>query len=147
MEHCNGKRLGDMLVEDGRVSTLQVAAALQEQRARKLRLGSALMQLGFLHEADLAVYLSMLTDLPFVNPREIEVPDEVIDVVPEELAVEHGIYPLQVQDGTLQVAVADPLDAETFDRLTEATGLEVIQLVAPDVHLKNAIRRRYAICR
>jgi type IV pilus assembly protein PilB len=139
------KRLGDMLVADGLVSALQVGAALQEQRAQKLRLGSALVQLGFLPEAKLAVYLSKLTHLPCVNPEAVEVPDDVIGLIPTDVAVEHCVFPLRVQGGTLHVAVADPLQEEMRDWLSQSTGLRVTQLVSPDVRLKNAIRRRYAV--
>lgn len=141
------KRLGDLLIEAGLVSRMQVGAALQEQRARKIRLGSALVQLGFLPEAKLAVYLSRLTHLPCVNPEAVAVPDDVIGLIPTELAVERGVFPLRVQGDTLHVAVADPLDDELRDWLAQATGLKVAQLVSPEVRLKNAIRRRYAVSR
>ncbi|MBW2276390.1 MAG: hypothetical protein JRF63_02795 [Deltaproteobacteria bacterium] len=147
MSKDGGKRLGDMLVADGLVSALQVSAALQEQRAQKLRLGSALVQLGFLPEAKLAVYLSRLTHLPCVNPEVVDVPKDVIGLIPTDVAIEHGVYPLRVQGDTLHVAVADPLGVELRDRLAQSTGLRVTQLVAPDVRLKNAIRRRYVVAR
>ena len=141
----NGKRLGDLLIEAGLVNRMQVGAALQEQRAQKLRLGSALVQLGFLPEAKLAVYLSRVTHLPCVNPEAVDVPEDVIALIPTDVAVEHCVYPLRVQGGTLHVAVADPLEQEMRDWLAQATGLRVTQLVSPDVRLKNAIRRRYAV--
>jgi type IV pilus assembly protein PilB len=145
MNTQDGKRLGDLLIEAGLVSALQVRAALQEQRAQKLRLGSALVQLGFLPEAKLAVYLSRLTHLPCVNPEAVDVPDDVIGLVPTDVALEHCVYPLRVQGDTLHVAVADPLDDDLRDRLARSTGLNVTQLVSPDVRIKNAIRRRYAV--
>jgi len=139
------KRLGDLLIEAGLVNRMQVGAALQEQRARKIRLGSALVQLGYLPEAKLAVYLSRLTHLPCVNPEAVDVPDDVIGLIPTDLAIERGVFPLRVQGGTLHVAVADPLDDELRDLLARTTGLAVAQLVSPDVRLRNAIRRRYAV--
>jgi type IV pilus assembly protein PilB len=147
MEPRNGKRLGELLLEAGLVSRMQIGAALQEQRARKIRLGSALVQLGYLPEAKLAVYLSRLTHLPCVNPEAVDVGDDVIGLIPAALAQQHGIYPLRVQDGTLHVAVADPLDDLQRQQLTAATGLSVAQLVAPEVRLRNAIRRRYPVAR
>jgi hypothetical protein len=141
------KRLGDLLCEDRVVNKLQVRVALQEQSSRNIRLGSALVQLGYLPEAKLAVYLSRLTHLPCVNPEVVEVPDEVIGLLTAKLATEWNIYPLRVQGDTLHLAVADPLDESARDDLAEAVGLKVVQLVAPELRLRNAIRRRYPVSR
>lgn len=137
------KRLGDLLYEAKLVTRMQIGLALQEQRETNIRLGSALVQLGYLSEAKLAAYLSKMTGLPCVNVDACEVEDEALAAVPRELAERLGILPVQLLDGTLYVAAAEALPPAAVEELVSHTGYQISELISPEFRLRNAIRRRY----
>jgi type IV pilus assembly protein PilB len=51
-------RLGELLVRNKLINEGQLAKALEEQRVQGGRLGASLIKLGFLHEDELAAFLS-----------------------------------------------------------------------------------------
>ena len=138
------KRIGDLLLEAKLVTRMQIGLALQEQRETNIRLGSALVQLGYLSEPKLAAYLSRMTGLPCVNVDACPVDDEALAAVPLALAERFGILPVQLLDGVLYVATAEPLAEESVAELEARTGYRVSELISPQFRLLNAIRRRYA---
>jgi type IV pilus assembly protein PilB len=138
------KRLGDLLCEAQLVTRMQIGLALQEQRETNIRLGSALVQLGYLPEAKLAAYLSKMTGLPCVNVDACEVDDEALAAVPQAVAERLGVLPVQLLDGMLYVAAAEPLTPAMIDELKSHTGYQISELISPEFRLRSAIRRRYA---
>src|SRR5690606_29006931 len=61
------ERLGDMLVREGLVTREQLERALGERRGSKLRIGSALVKLGYVSELDLTRALARHYRMPAVD--------------------------------------------------------------------------------
>jgi MshEN domain len=69
--------------------------------------------------------------------------DAVLGLVPSELALRHSFYPLEEKDGTLMIAVSDPLPAEVEGDLGFSLGVSIVQTAAPLVRIRQAIARDY----
>ncbi len=131
--------LGALLVEEGLVTPEQLEVALAEQRRGDgaKRIGEILIQLRFLTEPNLLRILSHQLDCPIVDLGQ-EPPDaDVLEIVPSEFAMRHHLIPLRRNNGTLVVAMADPLDISGIDDLHLLTGLDI----APMLALPGEIRR------
>jgi type IV pilus assembly protein PilB len=74
-------------------------------------------------------------NVPFIDLNNYEIDPEVLDLIPGELAKKHGFFPLFRIDGTLLIAMTDPKDVTTIDKVTRLTQLEI----SPALSAKNAV--------
>jgi hypothetical protein len=72
-------------------------------------------------------------------------PDSTRRLVPGELALRHGFYPLAEQEAGLVLAVSEPLSAEVLDDLEFALGARVVQRATTLVRIRQAIMRDYGL--
>ena len=61
------ERLGDLLIKANLIDAIQLRVALQAQKESGERLGTTLVELGFIEEAVLAAFLSKQADMPCIN--------------------------------------------------------------------------------
>ena len=96
----------------------------------KPRVGEVLMRDGVLDEVSLAAALSRQFGVPLADLR-VESPDpEAVQLVPEDLAREHVILPLKFENDRLQVVTADPFDVEAIRAITYHVGKVALRIGA-----------------
>ncbi|WP_040435962.1 secretion system protein E, partial [Melaminivora alkalimesophila] len=133
-------RLGELLVQEGKVSARDIERALLAQQEMGGLLGRVLVRLGLVSELDVAHTLSRQLGLPFVAAEAFpEIMPEVEGLLPEFLQT-HGVFPLAAPEGELHVAMATPQDPFILKALRLATGRTVV----PHLALESAIERALA---
>src|SRR5579864_389651 len=104
-------RVGDMLVEAGVISKAQLNEALRHQAHHGGRLGTNLVELGFIDEKTLATFLAKQLSLSAVTAASIDrIKREVLDLVPATVAEKLHAIPIREDAGKLWVALTDPTD-------------------------------------
>ena len=136
--------LGQMLIGDGILAEDDLTRALERQRKTKERLGQVLIEMRLIDEEVLLKYLSTQFRKEPITRPELEALDlDVVKVVPEEVARQHGVLAAERQGRRLVVATADPLNVVALDDLRRATGLEVDFRIGPGSAIAEAIDRYY----
>ena len=97
-----------------------------------VRLGRLLVDQGVITEVDLAAALAEQFGVPLADLRRQSPDQAAIDRIPEDLARKHGVIPLRVEDERVYLAAADPLDVAAINELTHATGRIGILIGAQD---------------
>ncbi|HEX9308831.1 MAG TPA: hypothetical protein VF894_15160 [Anaeromyxobacter sp.] len=142
-------RIGEMLVNMGRLDTDQLQVALAHQRQWGGRLGHAIVQLGFLGEGAVLDVLGAQLGVPFVEVGDREIAPNVLALVPRKLVAARRVLPLELRAetrrGPLVVALADPADLAVIDEIAFVTGLEVRPALAGEADLDRAIERHFGI--
>jgi len=134
----------EMLLEAGMISPGQCDEALQNRVFFGGRIGTNLIELGFIGEEDLARFLSRKLAVPYVDPRELlNIPPKVISLIPQSLALQYHVVPLRLENRRLWVATADPSALRDIDEIAFATGHVVKPLITPEVRLVQALGRYY----
>jgi len=87
-------RIGDLLVREKLITLSQLQKAQEEQKKSGGRLSGSLMKMGFIEEHQLTNFLSKQYGVPSINLEEFDIPDEVIKLVPKEVAEKHLIIPV-----------------------------------------------------
>ena len=136
--------LGQLLKEMDLVDEARIQEALKIQREKGGALGDILVEQGFVTEGDMLFVLGAQAGMESVDVEEMEIPKEVIDLVPHYVAESNTILPVRVDDGTLIVALADPLNVTALDDLRFILGCEVKGAVAQVESIKKAIEKHYA---
>lgn len=140
----NRRRLGDLLLQQGIIDEIQLKEALESQQRTGGRLGSNLVELGYVQADQLAAFLGEQLGLPYL--AEIDrVSPEAIALVPAELAVQHNVMPLDADASAIRLAMVDPTKLDVVDALSERTGRQVEPLIAPELAVRYALARYYGV--
>ncbi|HXX23834.1 MAG TPA: type II secretion system ATPase GspE [Terriglobia bacterium] len=133
------KLLGQLLVERGLLPEDDLQRALSLQRERKGRLGKILLDLGYVSQQDLQSVLSEQLGIPRVDVAELqEVPMEAA-TLPASFLRQSLLYPYRVDDGTVFVAMADPLDSDNIRAIEQLLGRKVEVRLASEAAILKAL--------
>jgi hypothetical protein len=137
------KKLGDVLKEVGLIDDFQLESALSHQRNWGGKLGSILVELGFVHEQELAKTLADKLHLPYVNLFDPEVPEAITSLIKPEIARKYHVVPVRKEGKSLVLAMADPMDLEAMDSIRFATGSNILPALAMGSEIEDAIKKYY----
>ncbi len=141
-------KLGELLIKNKLITQHQLKEALHAQTIFGGKLGTNLVELGYVNEMDLAKLLSTQLGMPCVEAGDFDKVDkDVIKLVPVALVSKHRVMPLGVEGKTLRLAMSDPTNFPSIDEISFATGLRVQPVVAPEILLVYAIERYYDVPR
>ena len=135
-------RLGQSLVDAGRLEKRHLSAALDEQKGSGRRLGDILVRRGYVDDKAVARSLAAQLRLPYAEGPLICEP-EAQGLVDATLARARAILPLSATDRTLRLAVSDPLDQETLQEVRFSTRRHVEPVVAAPSTIAEGIRTAY----
>ncbi len=137
------KRLGDVLLEQELIEEAQLKECITIQRQSGGSLASVLVSKGYLDEEDLVVTLSEQLGIPHIRVAHYNIPQEVLDEVPETLARQYEMLPVSVTGDVLTLAMADPLNIMALDDLRMLTSYEIEPVVAVQSELQETIEKHY----
>ncbi|MEM7048269.1 MAG: type IV-A pilus assembly ATPase PilB [Acidobacteriota bacterium] len=136
-------RFGDFLVKTGKVSDEQLHEALAAQKSQGGRLGSNLVKLGFLSEANLIDLLSQHFGVPSVDLAHLEIDETVLKIIPADIARKYTILPVAKAGATVTLAMIDPTNVFAMDDVKFMTGYRVEPVVTSEISLRAAIEEHY----
>jgi len=139
------KLLGTILLDMDVINEQQLEEGLNLHRQSDKKIGEALQELGFCKSEDVCQALAMQSGLRYLDPTTIEIPKEVIKLVPESLVREHTIIPVSKDDGHLTIATSDPFDLFAQDNVRFATNADVDCVLASRESILQAIERNYGV--
>jgi len=96
-----------------------------------------------LDDEELKHTLVVQCGIPCQDLANLEIPRQVLQCLPADIAQRYRVLPLSVQDGQLKLAMADPFDFSAIDDLNAISGLEIVRCYARPGELTDAIRRHY----
>lgn len=144
------KRLGELLIESGKIDSAQLKSALAHQRRWGKKLGVCLTDLGFITEIELTGFLAQHLRLPMIDVTRIpssKITKSLLALIGAGFARRERVVPLAVKEikkkKRLILASSDPTNFSIFDDLQFKTGLPVIAMVAPDGDIDWFIRKYY----
>lgn len=137
------QRMGDLLVREKIISPEQLEQALKTQREGGGRLGSVLVQLGFLSDEDVTNFLSKQYGVPAINLSYFEIDTQVVKLVPYETAKRYQILPLSRVGASLTIAMVDPTNVFAMDDIKFMTGFNIEPVVASETAIMEGIDKAY----
>lgn len=138
------KRLGTMLIEAGVLTDAALRKALDEQKRWGRSLGQTLVDLKLVSESELVHVLAQQLAVPVVEIDLLDVPLDVIELVPAPFAQAHDLVPFAKQLVFLDVAMADPADAVAIHELQTRTRLNIRPYLAGPKAIERALVKYYA---
>jgi len=132
------------LVERGVITGAQLKEALESQMNEGGLIGEIIVKLGFAKEEDIAYCLSLQYGFPFLPLEHYDIPQDVVKMVPVNVASHYSLIPIDKMGNTLTVVMANPLNVEAIEDLEDITSLEIRVFVGTSTEIRNAIKRHYS---
>lgn len=142
--HQPKRRIGELLVEEGLVSGLDLARALLHQREFGGKIIDILVALGAVGSEAVIHFLGRQPGIPSLRLSNYEVDRCVISLVPKELAVKHEVIPVEMLGRVLTLGMVCPLDVNAITELESFTALKVRPILCLPEDIRCAIKRYYA---
>jgi type IV pilus assembly protein PilB len=134
---------GEQLLNAKLVSPEQLQEALRRQNDLGLKLGEALLELGFVTEEALLPIFERRLRVPAARLRDGMVDPLVVRLIPQERAEALGALALFRVRRSLCVAMAEPQNLQHIDEIERLTDLRVRPVFAVRPSIQRMIRRCY----
>jgi len=138
------KPLGQVLKEMELVNEGQIQEALSIQRKEGGVLGDILVKLGYVAREEILLALAAQMGMEVVDLGELEIPPEVINKVPANMAKNYQVIPIKWEGNVLTVAMANPHDVNIRDDLRVNLHCEIQGAVASEEAVMAALEKYYA---
>ena len=137
------KRLGDVLIQQGSLSEVDLNFAISLQQERVTRLGDLLLKEGLVSKADIGRALEHVQGIPYVQCPPQSVEPEVLAKLPHPIAERCCAMPLSIDGRELVVALAEPQNLRIIDELQFSSGMVISPRFSFREDVQDAIARFY----
>lgn len=137
------KRLGEILIDAGVLTEGDLNKALALQHESGKRLGEVLVTEGFTSEQQIMEAVKRQLSIQSIDLKRITVKQEIIDIVPDNIARKHEIIPVDFINGQLLIAMSDPLNYFAIEDVKRATGYVVKTAISLRSDILNNIEKYY----
>jgi type IV pilus assembly protein PilB len=147
IEQLRGRTLGRVFIKMGVLSREQVHQCLQiqTQRGGKVRIGQVFLELGLVDENQLRLALAAQRGMEYMNIEGIDVPPDVIEKVPAQMAKTYRVVPIEYnkEQNELTVALDSPDNFRATDDLSALMGFKVTAKITDSDVLEKALTKYY----
>lgn len=145
MKSYRGKKIGEILLAQGAISSDQLAFALEKITSEKngsprLRFGESCISEGFINEEELALALAEQFSLEFFDLNDFKMDEELLNQLPTDAIYRFKFVPLALDDGLLKIAVSDPTDVVRLDELELMLGRSVRLCISTEAAITSVIK-------
>ena len=139
----NEIRLGEVLVQQGLISREQLQQTLELQQQTGKKLGDLLVESGSITNDLFATIAARKLHVPFVNLKTFSFRTDLVMLLPELVARRLHALALDDKEGTLQVALTDPLNLAAINELTALLKRPIIVTEVRESDLALALEHLY----
>lgn len=135
--------IGELLVEKGLITKEQLSQALTIQKQKGGLIGEILVALGYVKETDIALALTSQYGFPYLPLDSYEIDPEIIKIVPENVAKQYNLIPIDRFGNNLSVAMSNPLNDGAIEDVALLVSCNVQIFVSTSSDIRRAIERYY----
>ena len=136
--------IGEILVKNKAVTTAQVDEALRKKEGKE-RVGQALIRLGFAKEDDVLRALSEQTRIPYLDLSGVEIDPTLSNPGSMKTIFQRKVLPIDRSNGSMRVALSDPLDLEVLDDLRLLLKAKILPVIARPSEIDRLLKKHYGV--
>ncbi|GAB6169128.1 ATPase, T2SS/T4P/T4SS family [Clostridium carnis] len=138
------RRLGDILVMAGKLTSFQLQNALKTQKMLGKKLGEVLIENNIVSEDDIIDAIEKQTGIKKIDLNDIKFDKKAIKLVSQNLCNKYTLIPFGFEGNKIKVALQDPLNIFAIDDVSISTGLEVESYIATKNDIQRSIEVNYS---
>lgn len=127
------------------VSEEKLDKAVGESSRLHTPFSTCLLDNGYIEEGKLLSIMSDLTNIPFVNLREVPVEEAAIRAVPAKFTWHYKLVPLKIEGDKLTLAVNNPLSVSAQDELRLILGYQILTVLARREQIAELLKDHYGL--
>jgi len=116
---------------------------LEEARGLGIKIQDALVKLNYATMTEVMEAMAEFHGMTFIDLTDKEIPKAVIELVPESVARENLILPLEMEGTTLKIVTADPSNYDTIQKLQFILNRDIQPVLAIQEQITDAINKNY----
>jgi type IV pilus assembly protein PilB len=134
---------GDILLKKKLLSPEQLAEAENYASSTGIKLQDAIVKQQYLSAAEVMSAIAEHFGMQFVDLNTITIPKSVIELVPESVARENVVIPLELEGNALKIVTADPTNFDTVQKLQFILNKDIVPVLAIEEQIQEAINKNY----
>ncbi|GEP66732.1 hypothetical protein CBE01nite_45000 [Clostridium beijerinckii] len=138
------RRLGNILVNAGKITGYQLQEALKSQRTLGKKLGEILLDSKIITEEDIIEAIEQQTGIKKVDLNTINFDRKAITLIPQNLCDKYLLIPFGFDNNKIKVALADPLNIFAIDDVAISTGFDIESFISRKADIKKFIGIYYS---
>lgn len=143
IRRINTKQLGELLLDRGIITQVQLEQGLSVQRDKGGLIGEILVELGFVKEDDIAQALTAQYGFPYLPLSSYDVNAEITSIIPARVARQYLLVPIDKIGNNLTLAMSNPLNVQAIEDVELLSGCSVQTFVSTSSDVKKAIEKYY----
>ncbi len=132
-------KLGELLIEKGYITDVQLLQALAESKRQKVPVGSMLFKLGFISLEQLKEALHGQTGFDMVTADQLAKQSAFINILPEDFIKNNKVVPVSSDGKTLVLGVVAPVKPDVLKEIIYLTGQNPKQLLMTHYEFTNCM--------
>ena len=132
-------KLGELLIQKGYITDVQLLQALAESKRQKMPIGSTLFKLGFISLDQLKSILHLQTGFDMVSNEQLAKQDKFVNILPEDFIKENKVIPISSDGKTLTIGVVQPVKPDVLKEIIYLTGQNPKQLLMTHYEFQNSL--------
>ena len=137
------KRIGEVLLERGLIDRKKLEEALAYQKEHGGLIGQVLIRLGFTTEEQVALALTAQYGFPYLPLDNYEIDGGLTSMIPEEVARQYCLIPIDRIGNALTLAMADPSNMKAIEEVELLTKCVVQAFVSTPTDIGKALDKYY----
>src|SRR3954451_6688990 len=133
------ERIADVLIEDGLLLPNQLEEAVGIQQREGGRLLKILTDRQFVTDQDMTFSMGRCLNVPPINLSKLRIPEEILGLVPRDMAKANKLVPIARLNGKLFVAMADPTNVLAIDDVKRRVQVDVLPMIATEKSVSDAL--------
>lgn len=138
------RRLGNILVNAGKITSYQLQEALKSQKSLGKKLGEILVDNKIITEDEIIESIEQQTGIKKVDLNTIDFDRKAITLIPQNLCKKYVLIPFGFENNKIKVALADPLNIFAIDDVAISTGFEIESFISKKEDIKKFIGIYYS---
>ncbi len=138
------RQLGDILLDNGVITPIELDEALQRQRVTGEMLGRVLVTMGLCEEQDIVEALGQQAGMERIDIGRLSVSEETLRMLSVDIVRFYNVVPVRLKDNVLTVAMADPMNISVLDDLRQITGCEIAGAISNQEAITKFIEDNYS---
>jgi len=139
------KKIGEILLAHNLITKDMLDKALAYQEQCGCSITQYLLAYGYIDENQLAQCLCTQFGIPYLPLSSYEISDEIIKLVPVDLAQKYWLIPVDRRGDSLMLVMIDPLDTKAIKDVEDITGYKVMPFVGIISEIVEALELYYKI--
>jgi type II secretory ATPase GspE/PulE/Tfp pilus assembly ATPase PilB-like protein len=137
--------LEKQLIRDDILDEIKLGRAKAEAEKNDLSVLEVIPLLGYATQEAVYRSLAKFCEMSFVMASKEEIPPEVVEKVPARFATHYQFVPVRERNGTLVIAISDPLNAHLIDDIRLVLKRRIEAVVTTPAEIQKSTKALYGV--